>query len=93
MKMYKTIIDVRLPQKQKDELFNYLRKWSGCVVQKLESAHEILRKAEGVIAPIYGDFYITRIRLLRCGVVFSCELVGYGCDEPFAILSVKELEL
>lgn len=92
MKTFKPHIDVRLPQKQKDELFGHLRKWSGYSFQTLTECISFLCKCERVIGCVYCDFYTTRIRILRCGKVYTRECVGYGCDEPFAILSVVEVE-
>lgn len=93
MKAFNPKIEVRLPQKQKDVLFDYLRKWSGYSFQTLSDCLSFLSKCESVIGCVYGDFYTTRIRLFRCGTVYTRECVGYGCDDPFAILSVVEVEL
>lgn len=92
MKAFKPRVDVRLSQQKKDELYYMFRKWQGISFQTLAECTEFLKKCEGIIGAVYGDFYTTRIRILREGIVYSRECVGYGCDEPFAILSVEEVE-
>lgn len=93
MKTFKPMIEVRLPQKQKDELFGHLRKWSGYTFQTLTAADDFLRKCERVIAAVYGDFYTVRIRIFNSGSLITYELVGYFGGDSFATLSVEEVEL
>lgn len=91
MKTFKPQIEVRLPQKQKDELYDHLRKWSGYSFRTFSECSHFLVKCESIIGSVYGDFYSTRIRILRKGVIYTRECLGYGCKEPFAVLSVVEV--
>lgn len=93
MKKFKLKIDVHLPYEQCNELYHYIRAWESVSFSSLVDCIEFSAKCEGVIGSVFNDFYTVRVRFSRQCNLYTRECIEYGCNEPFAVISIVEDQL